>query len=77
MRNVMLFCLLGMLASCASTGGKTADNREWVRVTCSGAAGWTVCTDKSLALCPNGYDIANKEENLVTGLRAYEIACKK
>lgn len=76
MKNLLIVSMLAALTACASTP-KQADTREWIRVTCSGAAGWTACTDKSLALCPNGYDIANKEENLVTGLRAYEIACKK
>lgn len=76
MRKLLMACVIAALTACASTP-KQADNREWVRVTCSGAVGWNVCAEKGLALCPNGYDIADKEENLITGLRAYAVACKK
>lgn len=64
------------LAACSSMPGKSTDNREWLTVSCSGAAGWKVCFDAAQRECPKGFDIANKQENLVTGLRSFEFACK-
>jgi hypothetical protein len=77
MRTLLLIAIAATLAACASEPKQASNNREWITVSCSGAVGWKACSDKGMQLCPNGFDIANKEENLITGLRSYQIACKR
>jgi hypothetical protein len=72
----VVFALL--LAACSSIfPNKTTDTREWQKVNCNGAAGWETCFRKAEAHCPNGFDTANREENMVTGLRAFAVSCRK
>lgn len=66
-----------LITGCSALGGdKTADTREWVPVSCVGFADWQVCHEKARRFCPNGYDVRNMRENLVTQNRTMEIACK-
>lgn len=62
------------LAACETTGRQ--DNRQWTRVKCSGAADWTECWRQAEAICPNGFDTANKAEDRSALKREVEIACK-
>jgi hypothetical protein len=72
--SVSVFCLL---AGCGMQNTKPGDGRQWVEVRCSGFANWTQCHEKARRLCPDGYDMAYQEENLVTQKRTMEVACRK
>lgn len=76
MKTTGILLLLTFISACSMTGPKTADNREWIPVSCIGFADWQVCQDKAKKYCPNGYDERNRKENLVTQNRSMEIACK-
>jgi len=76
-KSIPVFFAL-LLTACSSVfPNKTTETREWQTVNCSGAAGWEVCFRKAEARCPNGFDTANREENMVTGLRAFAVSCRK
>jgi len=67
-----------LLAACSSIfPNKTTETREWQTANCSGALDWNVCYKKAESRCPNGFDTANREENMVTGLRKFQFACRK
>lgn len=77
MKNLALITIFTLLSACSIFGGgKTADNREWIPVSCIGFADWQVCQDKARKLCPNGYDARNQKESLITQNRSMEVACK-
>lgn len=71
--SALAFALLA-LAGCQNMG--TQDNRQWTRVKCSGASDWTACWRQAEQLCPNGFDMANKEEDRSALKREVDIACK-
>ena len=71
-----VFALL--LAACSSIfPNKTTDAREWQTANCSGTLDWNVCYKKAEARCPNGFDTANREEDMLSGLRKFAFACRK
>ncbi|HEY3326792.1 MAG TPA: hypothetical protein VGK14_06430 [Novimethylophilus sp.] len=53
-----------------------ADHREWIGITCSGFAGWDACYYQAGKFCRSGYEMAYKEENLITQKRSVLVACK-
>lgn len=76
-RNMALgFIAAGFLAlgGCQHMGSE--DSRQWTRVKCSGASDWTECWRQAESLCPNGFDMANKEEDRSALKREVDIACK-
>lgn len=74
MMRFTMFIMALLLASCGTLPNK--DKREWLSVSCSGFANWEKCYQKANNLCPNGFDTANKEENLVTQGRTMKVSCK-
>lgn len=68
---------LGFLTLVGCQNMQTQDNRQWTRVKCSGASNWTECWRQAEQLCPNGFDMANKEEDRVGLRREVDIACKQ
>jgi len=66
-----------ILSACSMPNTKPGDGREWVEVSCNGFADWTKCYEKAARLCPGGYDMSNRHENLVTQGRTISVACKK
>ncbi len=78
MNKIAVVVLTILLSACSSIfPNSTKDTRAWQTADCSGAAGWDVCTKKAKSHCPNGFEIANKQENMVTGLRSFEFSCRK
>jgi len=70
-----------LLVACSSvtpskTSPKQNDGRPWVPLSCSGILQWDTCFNEAKALCPNGYDIANKIELRPSQTRKMEVACK-
>lgn len=76
MKTILIMTLLALTSACSMTGGKTADTRQWTKVSCIGFADWQVCHDQARKLCPNGYDARNLQESLITQNRSMEVACK-
>jgi hypothetical protein len=74
-RHISILAALAIVG--CSAVSHTNDGRQWTRVSCSGNSGWEACTHQAEQLCPQGFDIANKEENRSSALRAYEVACKQ
>lgn len=70
-------CAVGLLALAGCQNMGTQDNRQWTRVKCSGASDWTACWRQAEQLCPNGFDMANKEEDRSALKREVDIACKQ
>jgi len=76
MKKIAILALLALTSACSMMGDKTADSRQWTKVSCIGFSDWQVCHDQARQLCPNGYDTRNLQESLVTQNRSMEIACK-
>ncbi len=78
MKQTALTLVLLVLSGCSAVfPNKTVDSRAWSKVTCSGTASWEDCKSAALRACPNGFDMANKEENAITLKRTFEFACKQ
>ena len=76
-KTMLLIALLG-LAGCDMLNTRpTADNREWIEVSCSGFADWTKCNEKAARMCPSGYDVAGREESVIAQRRIMKFACTK
>ena len=67
--------LLAFLTSCTAMSQQGHGNLGVV--SCSGFKGWQDCTTYALQACPNGFEIKNKEENLVWQARELTFQCKK
>lgn len=63
-----------LLSNCGMAPSK--DKREWLTLSCSGFAHWDQCYQKASNYRPNGYDMANREENLITQGRTMQVSCK-
>ena len=78
MKKTMLVIALLGLAGCDMLNTRpTADNREWIEVSCSGFADWTKCNEKAARMCPSGYDVAGREESVIAQRRIMKFACTK
>ncbi|MEZ0231300.1 MAG: hypothetical protein ACAH12_00545 [Methylophilaceae bacterium] len=76
MKKIAFMLIALALAACSTTKPKS-DGREWIEVSCSGFADWSACNDKAARLCPDGYNVAKRDENWVTQGRVMTFACKK
>jgi hypothetical protein len=74
MKTSLAIALLLVFTGCKNM--EAQDNREWTRVKCSGASEWKECWQQAEELCPNGFDMANKEEDRSALKREIDIACK-
>ncbi len=74
MKKLALITAVLSLIGCSST--PQSERREWINISCNGFADWYNCYQKAQNLCPNGYDSANRDENLITQGRSIRIACK-
>ena len=74
MKKLVITLALLLLAGCQTNN--TQDHRQWSRVKCSGASDWTECWRQAEAICPNGFDTANKDEDRSALKREVDIACK-
>ncbi|CAG0995099.1 hypothetical protein MTYP_02507 [Methylophilaceae bacterium] len=78
MKITALLLLTLSLTACNMLGDKkTADARQWNKVSCIGFANWDVCHEKARRLCGKDYDVRNMQESLITQNRSMEIACKQ
>ncbi len=69
--------LLGVL-SLTACGTQTAKpEKDWIEVRCSGFSEWEVCNAKAAKICPEGYEIYDKVDDMITRKRAMMISCKK
>jgi hypothetical protein len=73
-KKLCVILLRGSLTACGAA--KTKEKREWLDISCSGFADWSVCEDKARLYCPDGYDIGYKDESLIAQKRVMSIACK-
>lgn len=55
---------------------KNDSKRVWVPLSCSAELQWDTCINEARALCPQGFDVANKKEDLTTQSRSMEVSCK-
>lgn len=77
-----IFILGSFIAGCTNgpygqrrdidTGGQ----QQGVVVSCSGYKTWQDCARAAARVCPNGYEILAKDENVVTQGRTLRIGCK-
>lgn len=78
MKKIIATALITLLSACSSIlPNKVTDTREWQAADCTGSAGWEACYNKAESRCKSGYDIANREENMLSGLRTFSFACRK
>lgn len=78
MSKILLSALLGLLlTACASQSQLTKiDESQWTEVKCSGFLTWHDCRQEALAVCPNGFHMADQFENITIQRREVSIACK-
>ena len=77
MKSLMTTIALLALTGCNMPNTKQGDGREWIDVTCSGFADWTKCNEKAARMCPEGYDVAMREESAIAQRRIMKFACRK
>jgi hypothetical protein len=77
MKTLLAVVALLILAGCNMPNTKPADNREWIEVSCSGFADWTKCNEKAARMCPEGYEVAGREESAIAQKRIMKFACNK
>jgi len=65
------------LFGCNAMNTKKNDARVWVPLSCSGILQWDTCFKEAHALCPKGFDIANKNELRAAQSRTMEVSCKE
>lgn len=82
---MMRYVLLGVALFTAGCAANTvsrernldaASRQEGLVVSCSGFKSWSACYRTAERICPGGYEIIGKEENLVTQGRTLRINCK-
>lgn len=82
MRNIGIFLLCIATAGCAN--GPFSEKRDLESssqqqgqvVACSGYKVWPDCYRAAKQVCPNGFEVLAKEENLPTQTRTLRINCK-
>ena len=78
MNKTVAIALALLLSACSSIlPNKTTDAPQWQSVNCNGGAGWNACNSKAASLCPKGFDVGTREENMVTGSRVLDFSCRK
>lgn len=74
MKSLYIFLPL-LLIGCSSMSRQ--DDRMWTHLKCSGSSSaWTECWKEARAMCPQGFDMANREEQRESLKREVDIACK-
>lgn len=76
-KNLVTVVALLALSGCSMPNTRQGDGREWIEVTCSGFADWNKCNEKAARMCPQGYDVATREESAIAQKRLMKFACKK
>jgi len=76
MKSITYILLAFCMASCSSMTSKKNDGRAWVPLSCSGILQWDTCFKEAHALCPKGFDVANKNELRAAQSRTMEVSCK-
>jgi len=74
-KKLISLAFLVLLTSCTGISQQGHDNL--LVVSCSGFKGWQDCTSYAFHGCPNGFEIKNKQENLVLQARELTFQCKK
>lgn len=74
MKPLGLILAVLIIAGCKNM--EVDDSRQWTHIKCSGASDWTECWRQAEAICPNGFDMANKIEDRSALRREVDIACK-
>lgn len=49
---------------------------DWTELTCSGFLSWQDCKQEARAICPNGFYVADNQENYYIQRRVMSVACK-
>lgn len=75
--------LAGLLSACSTANpaatAKTAAKavpQVWIPLSCSAELQWDTCLKEAEALCPQGYDVADKKEDLSTQSRSMQVSCR-
>ena len=75
MSKILLLAIALAITGCATNAKK--DERTWTHLQCSGASvDWKDCWNAAKAFCPNGFDMANKQEQRESLKREVDVACK-
>lgn len=77
MKRYLSIIAMLVLVGCNMPNTKPADNREWIEVSCSGFADWTKCNEKAARMCPEGYEVAGREESVIAQRRIMKFACTR
>jgi hypothetical protein len=77
MNKIICMLLALIISGCTTLAPKKNESkRVWVPLSCSAELQWDTCLSEAKALCPKGFDVANKKEDLTTQSRSMEISCK-
>jgi hypothetical protein len=75
MKNLLIIVLFLFISACADESIKS--NIVWDKVSCNGFQGWDACMQHARRQCPNGFNVANQKEDIVTQVRKMNFSCKK
>lgn len=83
MKTLFLFFLAALVTGCASgpfsakRDLEASSQQQGTVVSCSGGyKTWQDCNRAAAQLCPNGYEILEREENINMQARSLRISCK-
>ena len=77
MKNIAYVLLVIGIVGCTSMATKKNDGTVWVPLSCSGILQWDTCFKEANALCPKGFNMANKNEQRSSQSRTMEVSCKE
>jgi hypothetical protein len=72
--NLAIVCFVFLLSAC--TGLTQTNVHKWEDVSCSSNKGWDACMMAASKACPKGFNLRNKEEDMMTQKRNMQFSCK-
>jgi len=83
MKTLVLFLSLAAITGCATapfSGTRDLENssqQQGTVISCSGGyKTWQDCSKSAAQLCPSGYEILSRDENINMQARSLRISCK-
>lgn len=83
MQKIVLMLTLTVLTGCSALGIGNSDTssakknvaRESTAVNCGGFSSWGDCNTKASQICPKGYQMVRRDEDVISQRRIMYVTC--